>query len=275
MAQKLAGDYALAEPLMETAWRAGRAIMAFYAEGDIAVEHKTDRSPVTAADKAAEDIILRDLARLAPDTPVVSEEAAGAGRLPKVGARFFLVDPLDGTKEFISRNGEFTVNIALVEQGRPKFGLVYAPALGKVFVTLGPDQAALGMLDAQLDCFDFVSTGLAPIHVRQPPDTGLVALGSRSHMNDATRTFLQERGIVNTRSAGSSLKFCDLARGLADVYPRLAPTMEWDTAAGHAVLLAAGGFLETEDGAPLAYGKAEAQFRNPGFIAWGQKPARA
>ncbi len=260
----------LVAPLTKTVWEAGRAVMAVYADEHIAVDAKADASPVTAADKASEAIILRDLERLAPQIPVISEEAASEGHIPAIETRFFLVDPLDGTKEFITRNGEFTLNIGLIEKGEPVLGIVYAPAISQLFVTRGEGDAAEGVLDASQEAFPDLS--LKPIRVRQPDPKGLIAVTSRSHMNDKTRAYLSAYKIAKTVASGSSLKFCQVARGRADVYPRLARTMEWDTAAGHAVLRAAGGEVITEDGAPLRYGKVQRGFDNPGFIAWGRRP---
>ena len=261
------GVFDLVAPLTETIWRAGHAVMSIYAREQIAFDAKADASPVTDADKASEEIILRDLARLAPEIPVISEEAASEGHVPEVKERFFLVDPLDGTKEFITRNGEFTLNIGLIEKGVPVFGVVYAPAISQLFVTRGEGLAAQAVLEAGQPEFSDIAS--SPIHVRRPDPSGLTAVTSRSHMNEKTRAYLQAFNIADTVASGSSLKFCQVARGNADVYPRLARTMEWDTAAGHAVLRAAGGEVLTEDGALLRYGKKARGFDNPGFIAWG------
>jgi len=245
---------------------AGAEIMRLYANG-FAVETKSDASPVTEADRAAEAIILKGLATLAPDIPVIAEEEAAAGRLPDIGQRFFLVDPLDGTREFISRNGEFTVNIALIEQGQPVAGVVYAPALGRLFW----GQTGNGAFSA--DVTGGVIGEARPIHVRKAPQDGLRAIGSRSHGAAETQAWLKPYNIRDFVSAGSSLKFCLLAAGEADLYPRLGRTMEWDTAAGHAVLNAAGGRMTRLDGTPFLYGKRhqvdEAAFANPCFVAFG------
>jgi 3'(2'), 5'-bisphosphate nucleotidase len=226
----------------------------------IGLRQKPDASPVTAADDDAERIILDALARLAPDVPVVSEEAtARAGVLPTLVAdRFFLVDPLDGTREFLKKNGEFTVNIALVERGIPVAGVVVAPALSRSW---------FGGLGA--GAFQSGGDGTpAEMHARRAPPTGVVVVASRRHGDvQALDEFLATRQVEKLVQTGSSLKFCLVAAGEADVYPRFGRTMEWDTAAGHAVLLAAGGSVRTVDGAPLHYGKAG--FENPHFIAWG------
>jgi 3'(2'), 5'-bisphosphate nucleotidase len=255
----MATDVNLRDGLIAAARAAGRTIMDVYA-GDFAATRKADHSPVTAADVAAEAIILQALAQLAPDVPVVAEEQAAADGLPSVaGPRFFLVDPLDGTKEFIARNGEFTVNIALIDQGHPVLGVVYLPALDEMYA--GHDGAAFRCRG---------NGALARISARHVPTAGATMTISRSH---AARELVKAESfgeqVAATLVAGSSLKFCRIAEGVADLYPRFGPTMEWDTAAGHAVLLAAGGSVTTLDGAPLTYGKPG--FRNPHFIARGKR----
>jgi len=236
---------------------AGKVIMDIYAT-DFDVTKKGDDSPVTAADQAAEAVILAGLKRIAPDIPVVAEEEVAAGRIPDVGARFWLVDPLDGTKEFISRNGEFTVNIALVENGRPILGLVYAPAIERLFS--GAEGVGARVADAQ---------GERAIATRAVPAEGLTVVASRSHGDEtALDAFLAGRQVASRTNAGSSLKLCLVAEGVADVYPRLGRTMEWDIAAGDAVLRAAGGIVNTVAGPVLAYGKPG--FDNPHFAAWGK-----
>jgi 3'(2'), 5'-bisphosphate nucleotidase len=242
----------------DAARRAGEAIMAVYA-GDFAVSRKADASPVTLADRRAETIILAALAAASPGIPVVAEEQAEAEGLPAETADlFWLVDPLDGTKEFISRNGEFTVNIGLIQDGRPILGMVHVPALDVTYGGAGPGTARRWR-------------GAAPaekIAARSPPPDGLVVVHSRSHENNEKfAAYLVGKTIAEKRVCGSSVKFCLLAEGEADLYPRFGPTMEWDTAAGHAVLIAAGGSVTTLDGAPFVYGKKG--LRNPGFIARG------
>lgn len=248
------------------ALEAGAEIMRLYDQG-FAVETKSDASPVTEADRAAEAIILKGLVALTPDIPVVAEEEAAAGRLPDIGQRFFLVDPLDGTKEFISRNGEFTVNIALIENGIPVAGVVYAPALGRIFWGAQDTGAFTGeIVNGHID-------NTRPIHVRPAPPEGLLAIGSRSHGAQETQAWLKAYKVSDFVSAGSSLKFCLLATGEADIYPRLGRTMEWDTAAGHAILNAAGGKVTRLDGSPFLYGKRnqpqDTDFANPNFVAFG------
>lgn len=235
---------------------AGGAIMEVYAT-DFAVRGKEDRSPVTQADDRAEAIITPALERLAPGIPVVAEEAVAAGHTPDVGDWFWLVDPLDGTKEFIGRNGEFTVNIALVHRGRPVFGVVLAPALNRLFV------GAVGH-----GAFVEDDAGRRPIRCRAVPASGLVVVASRSHGDAAAlEAFLHGRRVASTTNAGSSLKLCLVAAGEADLYPRLGRTMEWDIAAGHAVLAAAGGQVRSIGGDDLRYGKPG--FDNPHFAAEG------
>lgn len=248
------------QDLIALAVAAGREIMAVYAS-DFSAKAKGDLTPVTEADEAAERTILAGLAKIDPATPVISEEAASAGRIPEVSERFFLVDPLDGTKEFISRNGEFTVNIALVNKGVPVAGVVYAPALSRLFWGEAGKGAAQGSLNAS-DQFEW-----RPIAVRKLPGEGATVVASRSHRDAATDEFLKSLRVKQLCSAGSSLKFCLVAAGEADIYPRFGRTMEWDTAAGQAVLLAAGGKVMTTAGDPLYYGKRERGYDNPGFIA--------
>jgi 3'(2'), 5'-bisphosphate nucleotidase len=243
---------------------AGGAVMDLYAGADARL--KLDRSPVTAADLAAERILLDALRSAAPGVPVVSEEAAAAGTLPAPGHRFFLVDPLDGTREFLSRNGEFTINVALIEQGCPHAGVVYAPALGR----LCWGAAGRGAGEAWLaPGADPERASWRPLGVRPCPGTGLRVVASRSHRDALTEAYLETIDVGALISAGSSLKFCLIAAGEADLYPRFGRTMEWDTAAGHAVLHAAGGSVTLAEGAPLRYGKKECSYANPAFIARG------
>jgi 3'(2'), 5'-bisphosphate nucleotidase len=248
---------ALLQQLTPLIREAGKVVMAVYAT-DFDVTRKGDESPVTQADQKAEAVILAGLALLAPGVPVVAEEAVAAGHVPDVRDRFFLVDPLDGTKEFISRNGEFTVNIALIEGGVPVLGLVYAPAIGRLFA---------GALDVGAWLEDV--EGHHAIRCRAVPADGLTVVASRSHGDEsALDAFLGERKVASRTNAGSSLKLCLVAAGEADLYPRLGRTMEWDIAAGDAVLRAAGGSVRVvASGALLAYGKPG--FDNPHFYAAG------
>ena len=237
---------------------AAREIMRVYA-GDHGVRDKDDRSPVTDADHAAEAVILAGLRKLTPDAVIIAEEEVAAGRIPSLdGKAFWLVDPLDGTKEFIKRNGEFTVNIALVENGRPILGIVLAPATE----TLWRGAKGLGADKRE------GKGAFTPMKTRTPPPEGLTACASRSHgtFSDLDIWFRNNNlTVANRVEAGSSLKFCLIAEGKADIYPRFGPTMEWDTGAAQGVLEAAGGEVVTVDGQPLLYGKP--RFANPHFIA--------
>jgi 3'(2'), 5'-bisphosphate nucleotidase len=249
--------------LVQLAQYAAREIMMVYAS-DFAVHSKADLSPVTEADALAEKLILKGLKKHWPNIPVLAEEAASAGHIPVLGERFFLVDPLDGTKEFTSRNGEFTVNIALIENLRPVMGVVYAPAINQLYW----GEAGKGAGYADLGLNDTVSQTIwQPIAVRKPPKNGLTVLASRSHMDAATSDFLKTCHVNTLISAGSSLKFCLIAKGKADLYPRFGRTMEWDTGAGQAVLEAAGGKVCDVDGTRLTYGKSDRGFDNPAFVA--------
>ena len=243
----------LVAALEPIARQAGQAIMDIYAQG-VHASFKNDGSPVTEADQAAEKIILSGLLKVAPEVQVISEENAESHTLSALD-EFFLVDPLDGTKEFLKADGKgaFTVNIALVKKGIPVFGIVYAPALDRMF-SGGTDIGA--------------TENGAPISARAPSENGPVAVASASHRDSQTDEWLSSRGIENTVSIGSSLKFCLVAAGEADVYPRFGPTMEWDTAAGDAILRAAGGRVCNPDDTVFAYGKAN--YRNGAFVAYGK-----
>lgn len=253
----------IAYAFAEICLKAAVPVMDVYAT-EFTPEQKADRSPVTEADRRAEAVILEALGVMLPATPVVAEESFEAGARAEVGARFCLVDPLDGTREFIARNDEFTVNIALVEDGVPIAGCVYAPALNRIY--LGGEKARAGRVAPGSD---LGAVALEPITVRPPPANGTIAVMSRSHADEKTRAFLERERVRETIAAGSSLKFCRVAEGAADLYPRFAPTMEWDTAAGHAVLAAAGGAVTNPDGSKFLYAKADGGFRNGPFIAWG------
>ena len=248
---------ALTTSLREIAHRAGTEILAVYGS-DFTVLDKADASPVTEADTRAERVILNGLAACAPDLAVVAEESVAAGHVPALDRRpFFLVDPLDGTREFIGRNGEFTVNIALVEDGSPTAAVVHLPALDETFWTVGDGVAWRARGGA----------GPERIACRRPGGDGLVVIASRSHRGAETDVYLERFEIADIVSAGSSLKFCRIAEGAADLYPRLGRTMEWDIAAGHAIVEAAGGSVETIDGKRLVYGKPG--FENPRFVVRG------
>jgi 3'(2'), 5'-bisphosphate nucleotidase len=241
------------------------AVILDTARSQLGVRAKEDRSPVTIADEAAEALILERLDRLLPGVPVVSEEAAAKGVYPKLGNRFLLVDPLDGTKEFVSGLSEYTVNIAVVEDQMPVIGVVVAPALGLLW---------RGVVEQLAERCAFAPSGpklkeCTPIHVRAAPSNRLVVALSRSHLDSATAEFVARLPNAERVASGSSIKFCRIAEGAADVYPRLSPTSEWDVAAAHAVLAAAGGVVATPDGSPISYGSVAANFKIPGFIAWG------
>ena len=242
--------------LLDIARRAGAAIMHVYA-GDHDVQYKDDNSPLTAADKASHEIIVAGLRAVTPEIPILSEEGADIPyAVRRDWQRFWLVDPLDGTKEFIKRNGEFTVNIALIAEGHPILGVVFVPALDRLFWGVADEAAWLQ------------EAGRDPrqIHVRQPdPERGLSVVMSRSHPSPDLDEYLQSVNVAEIISVGSSLKLCVLAEGKADLYPRLGPTMEWDIAAGQAVVEAAGGDVRTLDGHPLRYNKQD--LRNPFFVA--------
>ena len=247
----------IVDPILSLVDQASEAIMAIY-HTDFEVWAKEDSSPVSEADLRAERILLEGLSTICPGVPVVAEESVAAGRMPKtLGRRFFLVDPVDGTKEFVSRNGEFTVNVALVEDGLPVFGVIQAPAIDMRYWVGGDERA-------------YRRRGSGPreaIACRQRPADGLVAQVSRSHWDARGEAFLGGLQIVERRISGSSLKFCRVAEGEGDVYPRFGPTREWDTAAGQAILSAAGGCVLDEGGTPLMCGKPG--FYNPAYIAWG------
>ncbi len=259
---------AIAEDFAELAVAAGAAVMLFY-NSDSHAREKGDTSPVCDADLAGEAVILAGLAARLPDLPVISEEAAAAGAKATCGDAFILVDPVDGTREFLAGKGEFTVNIGLVVHGEPKIGAVYAPALQQMW--LAGDHAVT---------FPVAPGGKLPppeqrqrIHARTPDQDELIALTSWSHTDPRTSAFLENLNVKERRMIGSSLKFCALADGSADIYPRFGATMEWDTAAGDAVLRAAGGVVLDRDGQPLRYGKTATKFMNGSFVAWADPAA--
>ena len=249
----------LLDRLAEAAIEAGGAILTIVRRG-FEVESKHDTSPVTEADRAAELVILAALASPAPGVPVIAEEEVAAGRIPAHGDTYFLVDPLDGTKEFVRGGDDYTVNIALIEGGEPLLGVVYAPATGTLHAGLVGEGAWVDE-----------GQGRQTIRTRRRGER-LTAVASKSHLNQATVDYLEAAvGACARVSVGSSLKFCIVAEGKADIYPRLSPTSEWDTAAGHAVLLAAGGLVDGPDGGPLRYGKTA--FLNRAFVGTsGWKP---
>lgn len=253
-----------AEIFAEIAIEAAVSVMAVYAS-DSHARRKPDQSPVCDADELAEAVILKRLADRLPGIPILAEEAAAHGEKSVSASTFILVDPVDGTREFLSHNGEFTINIALVVDGVPRAGVVYAPALGRLWIGGAMASSCRVMPGAPLP----PPAERQPIHVRPAPQQGLTALASRSHSDPETEAFLARLPVKERRMAGSSLKFCAVAEGDADVYPRFGQTMEWDTAAGDAILRAAGGIVLDSENRPLHYGKVQSQFRNGPFVAWG------
>jgi 3'(2'), 5'-bisphosphate nucleotidase len=263
-----ASDLDLIAAMGELAVRAGRRIEAVRAAG-FTTSLKVDSSPVTEADRAAEEVILAGLAELCPDIPAVSEEAVGAGSMPEVRDRLFLVDPLDGTKEFMAGNGEYAVLIALVVGGTPRLGVVHAPVGGDTW---------LGVVGAGAWRASATASGLAPRSAWQPircrprPPVPTVAL-SRSHLDPATEQFVAALGATECLRQGSALKFARIAEGRADLYVRLGRVHEWDLAAGDALVAAAGGTITAPDGSPMTYHHAATGFAVHGFLASGAPAA--
>jgi 3'(2'), 5'-bisphosphate nucleotidase len=262
----LPSDTDIAEALLPVAIAAGDEILTIRRRG-VSVEWKSDSSPVTEADRAAEAVIAAALAEIAPGVPIVAEEAAYEGKLPAIEREFFLVDPLDGTKEFVKGGNDFTVNIGLVRDGKPALGVILVPETGKLFwgvVGAGAWRALV---------VDGAISQRQPIRVRPAPDGPIAVVASRSHRSPETDAYIRRYDVADLVSAGSSMKFCALASGKADLYPRMGTTMQWDTAAGDAILRAAGGMVVKLDGQPLPYGPNDAPgaeaYKNPWFIASG------
>lgn len=249
---------------------AGALAMAVLARPQIEAQFKSDKSPVTEADERVEDYLLAALARDLPNVPIIAEEAAARGEIVTHGGAFLLIDPIDGTREFLARSPEFTVNLALVVDGVPLAGAISAPAQSRVWFggveSFTAEAAPGGRLPAPQEW--------RSLRTRKPPAAGMVALVSKSHLDADTQAFVARLPVIERMSVGSSLKFCALAEGRADVYPRFGPTMEWDTAAGDAILRAAGGVVLDPAGGPLRYNKAAANYLNGSFVAWGD-PASA
>lgn len=249
--------------------RSGALAMDVFTRPQIDSRLKGDTSPVTEADERVEAYLLEALAHDLPGVPVIAEEMASRGETTPHGGLFLLIDPIDGTREFLAGRDEFTINLALIADGAPIAGAISAPAQGRVWFagieSVTAHAAPGGALPPAQDW--------RPLATRKAPAAGLTALVSRSHLDDATVAFLARRPIADRMSVGSSLKFCAIAEGIADVYPRFGPTMEWDTAAGDAILRAAGGVVLDPSGAPLRYNKAASAYRNGPFVAWGDASA--
>jgi len=246
--------------IRKLAIEAGKEIMEIYNDNDFKVKLKEDESPVTIADETADKLIFAGLREAFPNIPIVTEEQAETHN--EQASTFFIVDPLDGTKEFIHRRGEFTVNIAYVVDGHPLMGVVYAPAKGRLFYT---DKEGKSIEELGTHNIDEVGD-IKYISVSIPNSDGLIVVASKSHRDQALEDYIAKYTVLNSRAAGSSLKFCLIATGEADFYPRVGRTMEWDTAAGHAILTGAGGHVVRFDNhKPLIYGKP--LFENPFFIA--------
>jgi 3'(2'), 5'-bisphosphate nucleotidase len=263
----------LVDALVSASIEAGEIILAVR-RGGLSVERKADRSPVTAADRDAEAAIARRLGEVAPKVPVVGEEAVSEGRIPETAGTFFLVDPLDGTREFVNGGNDFTVNIGLIRDGLPSVGVIYVPASGKLF------GGVVGEGAWRTEVADGVAGPRRPMRVRRAPQGPIVVVASRSHRTPETDAYIRRYDVANLINRGSSLKFCAVAEGKADLYPRLGTTMQWDTAAGDAILRAAGGAVVELDGTPLTYGPkglpGSEAFRSPWFIATGGvEPLRA
>ncbi len=260
-------DPELAQALLPIAIAAGEAILAVR-RGGHSVEWKADSTPVTEADRAAEAVIAEGLAKVVPGVPVIAEEAAYEGRLPETAHAFFLVDPLDGTREFVKGGNDFTVNIGLIRAGAPVVGVILVPQTGKLF------WGAVGAGAWRGKVAGGVVTGSQPIRVRPATGGPIAVVASRSHRTPETDAYIRRYDVADLVSAGSSMKFCAVASGKADLYPRMGTTMQWDTAAGDAILRAAGGRVVTLDGCDLAYGPKKGEsgaeaYRNPWFVAVG------
>ncbi len=266
----MAADGRLLDELTSIVSAAAAAIVAACA-GSLDTRTKADLTPVTAADHAAEAVILEGLARLLPGMCVVSEEAAGRALPARIPDSFVLVDPLDGTRELVAGREEFTINLAIVDGERPRLGIVAAPAQGLLW--RGIEGRGAERLRLSPGAPAHAAQARSIIRTRPAPRAGLVAAVSRSHLDPQTEALLARLPIADRYVCGSAVKFCQIAEGSADVYPRLSPTCEWDVAAGHAVLAAAGGVITTPEGAPLSYGRIAENFRVPAFVAWGDPEA--
>ncbi|ULO24929.1 3'(2'),5'-bisphosphate nucleotidase CysQ [Methylocystis sp. SB2] len=259
----------LARLFANMAIAAGALAMETLANANIESRLKGDTSPVTEADERIEAYLLRELEAALPGVPFLAEESVARGKTLDAADAFLLIDPIDGTREFLARSSDFTINVALAEKNAPRVGAVYAPAQGRIWFAGAQGYEAQAVPGGSLPPMQ----DWRPLRARQRPPEGLVALISKSHLDEATKTFLSRQRIARSAPVGSSIKFCLLANGEADVYPRFGPTMEWDTAAGDAVLRAAGGVTLDPDGAPLRYGKKADDYRNGPFIAWADAAA--
>ena len=267
-----AADDRLLDELTTVVSAAGAAILATRS-GSLDTRTKPDLTPVTACDHAAEAVILEALARLLPGTCIVSEEAVGRALPQRIPDSFVLVDPLDGTRELVAGRDEFTINLAIVGDGRPRLGIVAAPAHGLLW--RGLEGRGAERLRLSPGAPASAAQARSPIRTRPAPPSGLIAAISRSHLDPQTQAYLARLPIGERHPCGSAVKFCQVAEGCADVYARLSPTCEWDVAAGHAVLAAAGGVVNTPEGAPVSYGRMAEKFGVPAFIAWGDPSAAA
>ena len=267
-----AADDRLLDELTTVVSAAGAAILATRS-GSLDTRAKPDLTPVTACDHAAEAVILEALARLLPGTCIVSEEAVGRALPQRIPDSFVLVDPLDGTRELVAGRDEFTINLAIVGDGRPRLGIVAAPAHGLLW--RGLEGRGAERLRLSPGAPASAAQARSPIRTRPSPRSGLIAAISRSHLDPQTQAYLARLPISDRRACGSAVKFCQVAEGSADVYARFSPTCEWDVAAGHAVLAAAGGVVNTPEGAPVSYGRMAEKFGVPAFIAWGDPSAAA
>jgi 3'(2'), 5'-bisphosphate nucleotidase len=261
-----ATDDRLLDELTTVVSAAGAAILVTRS-GSLDTRTKPDLTPVTACDHAAEAVILEGVARLLPGICIVSEEAASRALPQHIPDSFVLVDPLDGTRELIAGRDEFTINVAIIAGGRPRLGIVAAPA--QALLWRGIEGRGAERLRLSPGAPASAAQARSPIRTRPSPRSALVAAVSRSHLDPQTEAYLARLPVSERRACGSAVKFCQVAEGSADVYARLSPTCEWDVAAGHAVLAAAGGMVNTPEGAPMSYGRMAANFRVPAFIAWG------
>ncbi len=267
----------LAKGLLHAVKRAARLQLRYRALG-IEVDQKSDDSPVTAADRASEEIILDALGQIAATIPVIAEEEVSAGRVPSFADTFFLVDALDGTKNFIKGRSDFTINVALVAGGVPRFGLILAPQQGLLCLTLGERDAFMGRLEigstgletTDDGAADLDRLGLQRIRTREPDPCRLTVAVTNANSTGRLAQKLAKLPISESIETGSSIKFCRVADGSADFYPRLGSISEWDIAAGHAIVRAAGGDVTRWDGTALTYGQRDSAFRTPPFVAWGR-----